>query len=83
MKEALQGPVFDKIVAIPIDGSLLRGEGSFYMCDVMASIEFENVGEIVVVNDVNTFNLEDAISNFTESLNTGLSIRNIISPTGA
>jgi hypothetical protein len=39
MKEALQGFIFDKIVAIPINGSDLSGSSNFYLCDLIISVE--------------------------------------------
>jgi len=39
MKEALQGFVFDKIIAIPISGSDLSGSSDFYLCDLIISVE--------------------------------------------
>ncbi len=60
IKEALAGPVFDKIVAIPISGNLLKNEDQFYLCDLIVSITFENVGDIVVDDTTTSSRLEFA-----------------------
>lgn len=57
-KQALQGPVFDKIIAIPIDGDLLRASNIEYLNDMITTIDMSFGNEITQ----NTIDIQRTIS---------------------
>jgi len=56
-QKSLSGFSFDKIIAIPIDGALLRGSKDFYLCDILMT------ATLIAQEEIPTIEAEELLRN--------------------